>query len=122
MPIFVRYERILNLRNLLKPDQWRTYKEELFGTDTEIFAPEHYNELEIVKSLGIDFRLWEEEYDIDLKARLIAKVQISSVVELVRRHDTLQRDKQRKREQEAEAKAKQRANAMKTRPHKSRRR
>lgn len=103
-PIFVRYERILNLQNLLKPEKWRAYKEELFGTDTEVFTPEHFNELEIVKSLGIDFRAWERSYSIDLKARLIAKVQLSTLVEIVRRHDSLQREKLKKKEEESRQK------------------
>jgi hypothetical protein len=105
VPIFVRYQRILAIENQVKPDVWRKYKEELFGTDTEVFAAEHYTEIDIIQRLGVDYRVWEDEYDIDLKARLIAKVQLSAIVDIVRRHDQLQRDKEKQRLQKAEAAA-----------------
>jgi hypothetical protein len=104
-PIFLRYQRILDIEKLVKPEVWRAYKEELFGTDTEVFSLDYFNELDVVKHLGIDFLAWETEYDNNLKARLIAKCQLQNVVDLVRRHDQLQRDKDRKRAAEAKANA-----------------
>lgn len=108
VPITIRYERILNLEKLYPPSKWAAYKEELFGTGTDVFSPEHFNELEIISRLkGVDYQKWEEEYSIDLQARLIAKVQLTTLVDLVRRHDQLQKDKQKKMEQELLAKQKQ---------------
>lgn len=104
MPIFVRYQRILDLENKLKPEMWTKYKDELFGTDTEVFAPERYNEFDIVQRLRIDPRRWMTVYELDIKAQLIAKVQLSTVVDIVRRHDQLQKEKEKKRQDEANRK------------------
>lgn len=89
---------------MMPQEKWDKYKEELFGTNTEVFSAEVYDELQIVKGLRVDFARWES-YDIDLQAKLIAQTQLSNIVEIVRRHDQIQAENTKKMEQKAASKA-----------------
>lgn len=91
VPIFVRYQRILDLEKQMPREKWDKHKEQLFGTSTEVFSVDSYDEIEIIKRLRVDFARWEG-YDIDLQAKLIAQSQLATLVELVRRHDQIMSD------------------------------
>lgn len=90
----VRYNRIMKLLENTS-DAMTKYKEELLGSSTEFRNPDLYNLMEIGKEVAgtyLDF----VEQPIRMQAKLIAQHYLSNMVEIVKRHDMLQRQKMEK--------------------------
>lgn len=96
VPITVRYERVMALFER-DTTATRNYKKELLGSDMVITAPDQYNELSMLRSMGIiaNYRDYKE-LPIHDKAKIIAQFQLSNMTDIVRRHDELQAEKNKK--------------------------
>jgi hypothetical protein len=103
VPIFIRYDRLMNLIENDSSDRMRRYKEKLFGTDTEVSTGDKYNLFSMLKELQITIQEWEE-MTIHQQESTRAHYQLSGIVSLIRRHDELQRENLKKLEDKANAK------------------
>ncbi len=99
VPVQERYDRIMALFEN-KSDLISKYKEELIGSSTDMDYSDTYTLLGLGKELVGSYEEFREMiYDpqrIQTAAKLIARHQLHNMVELVQRHDTLQRQKQEK--------------------------
>jgi hypothetical protein len=75
-----------------KSDAMVKYKEELLGSGTDFRSPDLYNEMELGKEVAGTYLLFLKQ-PIRMQAKLIAQHYLSNMVEIVKRHDRLQRQK-----------------------------
>lgn len=93
-----------------KSDAVQKYREELLGSATEFDYSDTYNMLSLGKELVGSYMHFKEMIEDPTRVRVVAKLiaqhQLSSMVEVVQRHDTLQRQKMEKMQQQATRKKK----------------
>lgn len=96
VPIIVRYERVMAIFDR-DTDATRKYKKELLGSDMAMTAPDIYNELSMLRDLGIiaNYAAYKT-MPIHDRAKIIAQYQLSNMVSVVKRHDELQAEKNKK--------------------------
>ena len=94
VPISVRYNRIMKILEG-NSDAVLKYKEELLGSTTDIDSPDTYTLISLAKSLNLT---WTEFKAIPVRDRamMIAHHYLDSMIEVIRRHDSLQRQKMEK--------------------------
>lgn len=96
VPVTERYDRILKLLEN-KSDAVQKYREELMGSSTEFDYSDTYAMIglgkDIVGSYEELYAMLGDPYRVRTAAKLIARHQLSNMVELVQRHDMLQRQK-----------------------------
>jgi hypothetical protein len=99
--ILVRWEKLQKLLSGTD-ERVRRYKEELFGSAVVEEFPDEYNELNVIKKAGswVDFYKFKE-LPIHLRAKLMAHTYLESIVEILQRHDSLQKQKIRQMENRA---------------------
>ena len=99
VPVSERYDRIMKLLDN-KSDAVQKYKEELIGSSTDMDYSDTYHMIglgkELVDSYEEFLKMIYDPYRIRIAAKLIARHQLHNMVELVQRHDTLQRQKMEK--------------------------
>lgn len=94
-----RYERIMRIFEN-KSDAVQKYKEELLGSATEFDYSDTFNMIGLGKELVGSYMtfkaMMEDPREIRTIAKMIAQFQLKNMVEVVQRHDTLQRQKMEK--------------------------
>lgn len=71
------------------------YKEELLGSSTEVDSPDLYNLINVAKQLNIPYPRFKK-IEIHDRAKMIAQHYLENMVDLIRRHDSLQKQKMEK--------------------------
>ncbi len=99
VPVSERYDRIMKLLEN-QSDSVQKYKEELIGSSTDMDYSDTYSMIGIGKELAGSYEeflaMIYDPHRIRIAAKLIARNQLHNMVELVQRHDTLQRQKNEK--------------------------
>lgn len=76
-------------------DAMRKYKEELLGSSTEVDTPDEYTYIGLARDMGMSYTAFKSIPILD-RAKTIAQLYLSNMVDVIRRHDTLQRQKMEK--------------------------
>lgn len=102
-----RYDRIMKLLEN-KSDAVQKYKEELLGSATDFIYSDVYSLIGLGKELVGSYEAFQEmlvdPYRVRAAAKLIARHQLHNQVEVVQRHDMLQRQKMEKFNKQAQNK------------------
>lgn len=83
----------------------KKHKEQLLGSDTEVFTGDQYDLLSMLKNLGWSLRQWEA-MTIHEQEKTRAHYQLDAMVQLIRRHDELVKENARRQQEKLDAKNK----------------
>ena len=68
------------------------YKEELFGSSTDVYPTDYYAILDMIKDRGLTLEQFEA-MNVENQAMTIAHYRLSGMIDVLRRHDELQKEK-----------------------------